>query len=439
MALLLVGAFSGLAWGESPDSNLRMTPIVKAVREARPSVVNIHGHKTVVAEDSNPAHETMRRVNGMGTGVIIDDRGYILTNYHVVDGVRQILVTFHDKRTLVARLVAHDPQTDLAVIKVAAEQPWSVIKVGTSSDLMQGEPVIAIGNAFGYDHTVTRGIVSALHRPVQVSEQQKYTDLIQTDACINPGNSGGPLLNIYGEMIGINVAVRVGANGIGFAIPVDEALQVVGRLISSERLSSLWHGVNGDTIRNDSGLQFVVRSVDRDSPAEKIGLRPGDVIAAANAQSVARAVDLERAFLERKAGEEVELQVVRSGQSLSLQLATQAMNGAKPSDADLAWEILGLRLNSIPAGEFKEMTSRYRGGLRVAAVRADSPAARQGIRAGDVLVGMHKWETISQENVNYVLKHPDIRRSDDPVLFYILRGEETLFGHLTLQPRDTRR
>ena len=147
----------------------------------------------------------------MGTGVVIDPRGYIITNYHVVNGVRDIQVTLADGERYIAKLVARDPETDLAIIKIDAKQEIPVISIGTSSDLMTGETVIAMGNAYGYEHTVTRGIVSALRRSVQVNEAQNYDDLIQTDASINPGNSGGPLLNIDGEMIGINVAVRAGA------------------------------------------------------------------------------------------------------------------------------------------------------------------------------------------------------------------------------------
>ena len=204
----------------SMASDARRTADVRAVENARNSIVNIHGQKTIGASEDGAGHvEGPRRVNGMGTGVVIDERGYIITNYHVVEGVRKIEVTLADEQTFTATLVSHDPDTDLAIIKINVGKKLPVITIGTSSDLMTGEPVIAVGNAYGYENTVTRGSVSALHRSVQVSEAQSYEDLIQTDASINPGNSGGPLLNIDGEMIGINVAVRAGAQGIGFAIP----------------------------------------------------------------------------------------------------------------------------------------------------------------------------------------------------------------------------
>ena len=149
----------------------------------------------------------------MGTGVVIDSRGYILTNYHVVEGVRNIEVTVSDGTQTIAELVAHDHATDLAILKISIGRSLPVIKIGTSSDLMLAETVAAVGNAYGYEHTVTVGIISQLGRTVQVNDDQVYKNLIQTDAPINPGNSGGPLINLKGEMVGINVAVRIGGSG----------------------------------------------------------------------------------------------------------------------------------------------------------------------------------------------------------------------------------
>src|SRR5208283_5261858 len=206
------------------------------------SVVSIRGEKTVLPGPQSGGNEAPRRVNCMGTGVVIDPRGYILTNYHVVDGVREIQVTpAGSKKYYVGSIVARDAETDLAVIKITPTEKLEVISIGTSSDLMQGETVVAVGNAFGYDFTVTRGIVSALHRAVQINDAQYYDDLIQTDAPINPGNSGGPLLNIDGEMVGVNVAVRAGAQGIGFAIPIDKAVNIAATLLASSAKSS--HGL----------------------------------------------------------------------------------------------------------------------------------------------------------------------------------------------------
>ena len=206
--LAVITAFAA-ALPPASRAESRRTAIVLAIESQRDSVVNIHGQKLVGGADDGTDGE-VRRVNGMGTGVVVDPRGYAVTNYHVVEGVRRIEVTLASGKAVAASLVSHDPRTDLAVIKIDTDDSLPVATIGTSSDLMIGETVLALGNAYGYEHTVTRGIVSALHRNVEVSRTQRYEDLIQTDASINPGNSGGPLLNIDGQVIGINVAVRAG-------------------------------------------------------------------------------------------------------------------------------------------------------------------------------------------------------------------------------------
>lgn len=416
---------------------MRRDAVVKAVERVRPSVVNIHGEKTLAADERHAGAESARRVNGMGTGVIVDERGYILTNFHVVDGVRKIQITLADGRNFVARLVANDTVTDLAVIKINVEEELPVAHIGTSADLMLGEPVVAVGNAYGYENTVTRGIISALHRSVQVTEAQQYSDLIQTDASINPGNSGGPLVNIDGEMIGINVAVRAGALGIGFAIPIDKAMAVASELLCSRRLDRTWHGLAGNPAHSGKANGFLVASVAEESPASKGGLKPGDLVTAVGERPVARALDFERALLGKHSGEKVELTVERDQKptQLTLVLADLPEPPEVGDDADPTWSTLGLRLEPIPPKEFQQYHSRYRGGLMVRSVRNESPAAKQGIREGDVLVGMHVWETVSLENVSYILNRPDFD-SLEPVKFYILRGKETLYGHLSVSMRS---
>lgn len=420
----------------SHATELRRSPIVKAVEEAGPSVVNIHGRKTL-KPDQNDLASTEREVNGMGTGVVIDERGYILTNFHVVDGVVRIQVTLHDGRTLVGRQVAHDTKTDLAIIKVDVPEKLAVIRMGTSSDLLVGESVIAVGNAYGYEHTVTRGIVSALHRPVQVSDTQKYHDLIQTDASINPGNSGGPLMNIDGDVIGINVAVRVGAQGIGFAIPIDEAMDVAAQLLNVERINRLSHGIVGRTERDSTTSRFVVTSVQKGSAAEAAGLRSGDVVVQIDEQPVQRALDFERRLVGRRLGEEVALEIRRGDQALQVALGLGELEDSESVTLARTWEVLGLKLTPMAASAVRQISPRYRGGLKVVAVRSEGPAANQGIRPGDVLVGMHKWETVTLSNVAFILNSEELP-SDEPVKFYILRGSETLYGHLRVSMNPTR-
>jgi serine protease Do len=431
---------------------MRKNATVVAIEQSRGAIVNIHGQKTVTSADDNPRREAPQRVNGMGTGVIIDQRGYIITNHHVVEGVKEIQVTLAGGQAFVAKLVSHDPRTDLAIIKIPAKEELPVITIGTSSDLMTGEPVIAIGNAYGYEHTVTRGIVSALHRTVHVSDTQQYQDLIQTDASINPGNSGGPLLNIDGEMIGINVAVRAGAQGIGFAIPVDMAMEIAGRLMTVERIEGIVHGVKA-TSDSTSRQQLVVGDLLESSPAAKCGLLPGDVIVKVDDFPISRSLDLERGMLEHKPGQEVQLSVRRGDKDLTLGLVLASRGRAgssswpEPASAapatatksrvsDQVWDQLGLRLEPIPPKQFHQTQTKYRGGLTVVAVRADSPAARQGIARGDVFVGLHIYETIKLQDVAYILEHLPSLADLEPVKFYILRDNEPKFGHLQVSMRN---
>ncbi|MBC8350647.1 MAG: trypsin-like peptidase domain-containing protein [Planctomycetes bacterium] len=427
----LVAGLSLAATSSALATSLRRSAIVQAVANAESSVVNIHGRKTVAAEEEVGA---FKQVNGMGTGIVIDPRGYIVTNFHVVDGVKRVQVSTSTGETLVARLVANDPSTDLALIKIETTQPMQTMTIGTSSDLMTGEDVIAIGNAYGYEHTVTRGIVSALHRTVEVGEGQEYADLIQTDASINPGNSGGPLLNIDGDMIGINVAVRVGAQGIGFAVPIDRALDIAARLLDAEVLKSVSHGVAGKTLASPNKSEYLVTAVAAGSAADNAGLLPGDVVLSVAGTSVSRSLDFERTLLDKRGGDELIVTVRRGGEPRNLQVVLGTPTVSERSVSELAWDVFGIRLTPTASGTFRRINTRYRGGLKVIGVRPDSPAAKQGIRYGDILVGMHKWETVSMDNVAFILES-DAVRSSDPVKFYVLRAGETLFGHLQVSMR----
>jgi serine protease Do len=423
-------------------SELRQSPIVKAVQRVRAAVVNIRGEKTVnvvTPVGQATTTETSRRVNGMGTGVLIDQRGYIITNYHVIDGVRDIMVTTADGKRQTARQISRDAETDLALIKIDSQDPFPVIPLGTSSDLMPGETVIAVGNAYGYEHTITRGIISALHRSVQVTDAQFYDDLIQTDASINPGNSGGPLLNIDGEVIGINVAVRAGAQGIGFAIPIDKVTSVAVGLLATCNSDKGWIGMESSPNSSPQRRGMTVGAVEPKSPAAEAGLMAGDVITAVDDLTVDRPLDFQRAMLDHKTGDSLRLTVQRSASADPVKLKLTL--GSVPEKLDLAgqpaWDLLGVKLKSIPPEEFrKNRETRYRGGLEITAVRPNSPAASQGIVPGDVLVGMHVWETASIDNVAYILKRPDFAKLN-PVKFFILRGDETLFGFFSAAPTKT--
>ncbi|HMP78786.1 MAG TPA: trypsin-like peptidase domain-containing protein [Pirellulaceae bacterium] len=414
------------------DNTHRRTPLVQAVDGARGAVVNLRGRKQIIPASTSGSEDQARHVNGMGTGVVIDERGYVLTNYHVVEDVQQIQVTTADRQSTIATLVAHDPETDLALLKINTRSPLPVIRFGTSSDLMLAETVAAVGNAYGYDNTVTVGIVSHLNRTVQVNERQLYRNLIQTDASINPGNSGGPLLNLDGDMVGVNVAVRVGAQGIAFAIPVNDAVEVASRLMAKLVDAKLDHGLTVETVYPDHHPRVVVKHVVPGSPAAAAGLLPGDYLSELDNRPLLRSLDLYRFLLDRQPGDAVECTVQRgTGQASVCRLELGSKTATASQANQLAWRTMGLQV--VPASE-SEMAGRhanYKQGLKVIRVRPQSPAEKEGIQAGDILVAMHGWKTESIENLAYILEQPELFQ-DKSFMFFILRGREPFFGQMRL-------
>lgn len=426
-------------------SAARKTATVLAVQRALNSVANIHSEKTAKAKGELFSAQPGRKVNGMGTGIVIDERGYIITNHHVVDKVDSLRVTMHDGSSYDAQVVSYDRAHDLALIKVNPTRPLQVMPFGTSSDLMLGETVIAVGNAFGYENTVTIGIVSSLSRDVEVNEKQSYKNLIQTDASINPGNSGGPLVNLDGEAVGINVAIRAGAQRIGFAIPIDDARRVIAGLLSIEQLNQTTHGLSTTDIKTERVRKLRVKSARPGSPAEKSGLETGDVVVKAGTVDVVDGADFERAMLGRKAGDEIEIVVRRDGKNQTLNLKLSALAGATTktvvrannpdSPSERAWRLFGIKLQKLHQREVGLVSPRYRGGMRVVSVRPNSSAAQNGISVGDILVGLHIWETVNFDNLTYVMDHPQLKVFS-PLKFYILRGDETLYGHLQVASKQ---
>ncbi|MBM83325.1 MAG: serine protease [Planctomycetaceae bacterium] len=424
----------------------RQTPAVMAVKRAMPSIVNIHSEKT--ARDGGTLFTKGRKVNGMGTGIVVDERGYIVTNYHVVADVDSLRVTTYDGAAYDAQVVSYDRDEDLAIIQVSASGPMPTMPLGTSSDLMLGETVLAIGNAFGYTDSVTGGMVSSLSRNVEVNEKQSYKNLIQTDASINPGNSGGPLVNLDGEVIGINVAIRANAQRIGFAIPIDNARRIIAQLLSIEHLCSTQHGLIGEDVKKGKLQEFRCKSARSGSPAEAAGLIAGDLITKVGSVKVTDAADFERACLGQTAGTTLEIQIERKGVPQTLKMELAALSGrpsqqiARPTQqpptpvvkirpAERTWSMFGVRLEKLDNGERYLVGTKYRGGLRVTGVREKSPAFKNGIKEGDILVGLHLWETVNFDNVSYVLDHPQLS-TFNPLKFYILRGGETLYGHVQI-------
>ena len=419
---------------ERPSRETRETPIVKAVAGCRMSVVNLRGRKTIPSDDQDTTGKAMKQVNGMGTGVVIDPRGYVLTNYHVVQGVRTIEVTTSDRQKTTAKLLAHDPDTDLAILKINTKSPLPKIKLGTSTDLMLAEQVIAVGNAYGYEHTVTVGIISALSRTVQVNDEQIYRNLIQTDAAINPGNSGGPLLNTNGEMIGINVAVRIGAQGIAFAIPVNDAIEIAADLIEELEGESSYHGMALKTQYVDDRPFLKVTAVAEGSPADELGIIPGSRIVTVNGEPTSRRLEFQTALLAAQENKNIAVAFEPAGDNelqegkLALQRRSVDQAPVMPASS-LAWNPLGMKLVVASEAELKNRHPNYQRGLRITDVRPNSPAEAEGIMPGDILVAMHGWKTESLENLAYILQRPDIKQRKN-FMFYILRDKEPFWGQM---------
>jgi serine protease Do len=423
--------------GERPTSG-RRDELVAVVERVKGAVVDIHSERTVTAGADDPFRASPmqpQRVNGMGTGIVLDPRGYVVTNYHVVDDVQSLRVHLADGSRCPARVVASDKEADLAVIKFDPPRPLPVAPLGTATDLMLAETVIAIGNAYGYEHTVTVGTVSAMKRDVTLNKEVSYKSLIQTQAPINPGNSGGPLFNKLGEVVGVNVAIRAGAQNIAFAIPVDAMIAKAADLLSVRKRLGLWHGlVVADQCARDADdaplrRWVTVQRVEPGSPAAEAGLRSGDVLEKVGELPVLTSIDLERALFDRPV-KGVPVRVRRAGEAVDATLTLQPVHAAAHSAtaAEVVWRRLGVRVQPVGAEAVAGVDRQLRGGLTILEVAAGSPAARAGLQRGDVLIGLHLWESIDLNNVLFVLNHKDLATFSPFKAYFVRDGRirETL-------------
>jgi S1-C subfamily serine protease len=348
----------------------RRTPVVEAVAKVAPSVVSISTESPVSGTFG------VRRAGGVsseaGSGVVIDARGFILTNAHVVEQAARLTVSFADGTSLRAQVAGLTPELDLAVLRVESQTTLTPAPIGLSADLLLGEPVIAIGNPFGLGHTVTTGVISALSRPLETNTRV-YQDFIQTDASINPGNSGGPLLNAKGELIGINTAIRANAEGIGFAIPVDRAMKVARDLMDLGAVQIPWLGVSIEDVHLQIGRRMVVLprvvEVFPGTGGAAAGLQPGDLLLSAGEKALQGRGDLNAWLATRPAAEAVPLSVRRAEQSLPITVAPTAVTPAQV-DAILGGKV-GLRVEDRA------------GAVVITAILPQSPLAGSPFRPGD--------------------------------------------------------
>jgi serine protease Do len=393
------------------EQDPRRTPVVRAIETVAPAVVNIHTQR-IVEREANPfggmlggndffapffrdfPGQTRRYVQrSLGSGVVIDSvKRLVLTNAHVIAGASEISVRLQDGRQYSAELVGSDSDFDLALLRLEGRDVLPQTLMGDSENLLIGETVIAIGNPFGFGHTVTTGVISALNRSVE-TQRGLFSDFIQTDAAINPGNSGGPLLDITGRLIGITTAIYAEAQGIGFAIPISKAKRVTDELVNHGRVQPVWVGVNGQDVDQRMasylGLTSVkgmlVTEVYPGTPAQKAGLRPGDLIEAVNGIEVRDKDGYLRILRSSTPGSAVGLSVQSEGQVRRIQVTPVRFEVR--TAVQLAFQRWGLKVSA----DGKK-------GLAVSEIRQGSPVARVGITRGDRLLKIGGSDIVSVED-----------------------------------------
>ncbi|WP_455204412.1 DegQ family serine endoprotease [Kaarinaea lacus] len=369
-----------------------------------------------------------RESQSLGSGVIVDaENGYIITNNHVIDKADEITVTLGDKSSLVAKVVGTDPEVDLAVIQIKSDK-LAAVPLADSDKLRVGDFVVAIGNPFGLGQTVTSGIVSALGRNNLGIEG--YEDFIQTDASINPGNSGGALVNLKGELVGINTAIvgPSGGNvGIGFAIPANMAKDITDQLIRYGEVRRGQLGIIIQDLTEDLASAFklknqkgvVVSKVSKGSPAEKAGLKPGDIVIAVNDEEVGNAAELRNAIGLQRVGAKVELLIVRDGKQRRIKAVIEESQQDRVDGSELNKRFSGATLSDIgPSHPLAGKTT----GVEVTALEPRSPAWYAGLRKGDIIISANKK---SVENVGDL--RAIVKNSRNGILLNIRRGDGALF------------
>ncbi|WP_427915293.1 DegQ family serine endoprotease [Ramlibacter sp. MMS24-I3-19] len=390
---------------------------------------------------NRPMPPDQEQPRGVGSGFILSADGFVMTNAHVVEGADEVMVTLTDKREFKAKIIGADKRTDVAVVRIEATG-LPFVKIGDVGKLKVGEWVMAIGSPFGLENTVTAGIVSAKAR-----DTGDYLPFIQTDVAINPGNSGGPLINMRGEVIGINSQIYSrsgGFMGISFAIPMDEAVRVADQLRASGRVSRGRIGVQIDSVTKDvaesiglgKAIGALVRSVESGSPADKAGVEAGDIITKFNGQAIERATDLPRMVGNTKPGTRSTLSVFRRGGSRDLNVTVAEFEPEKPvrrasapeekPKGSAAAQALGLSVSELTEAQKREL--KVKGGVRVDSVAEGS--ARAGIREGDIIVAIGNTEIGSVREFEAVIAKVD-RTKPIPVL--LRRGE--LATYLLIRPQ----
>ncbi|HXH09705.1 MAG TPA: DegQ family serine endoprotease [Alphaproteobacteria bacterium] len=446
-------------WTETPPKSM---PIIQAPNFAdlaehlRPSVVNISTTQVVKGQrrmlprfpfpspfgERDPFEEFFERFFGgegpqrefrrrsLGSGFIITKDGYIVTNNHVVENATDIKISLTDKDEYDAKVVGRDPKTDVALIKIDAKKELPVVALGDSDKLRVGEWVMAIGNPFGLGHTVTAGIVSAKGRIIGAGP---YDDFIQTDASINPGNSGGPLFNMNGQVVGINTAIVATGQGIGFAIPINMAKDLLGQLREKGRVVRGWLGVQVQRVTPELAKSFgldrergaLVADVMPDTPAARAGIERGDIIVEFNGRKIEEMTDLPRVVANTPPGTEVPVKLLRKGQERVVQVTIAEMQEERMAAAGgTLEESLGMTVQELTPEIARSLGVSETKGVVVTNVEDDSPADEAGVRRGDVILEVNQRKIETLKDYRAAIGRMS---SADSLLLLIRRGNNVLY------------
>jgi len=460
LVALLVGLLTGFlptVSAASGESGVLMVPnnFSQLAKDAKPSVVNIrtvttvkgggrvfkhffgappNGQKNPFEEFWGPFQDNQpqpdRKQRSLGSGFIIDREGYIVTNNHVVENADQITVKLADEKEYDAQLVGRDPKTDLALIKISAKTDLSPIKMGDSDKANVGNWVVAIGSPFGLEQTVTAGIVSAKGRIIGFGP---YEDFIQTDASINPGNSGGPLINMQGEVVGINTAIVASGQGIGFAIPVNMAKDIIAQLKSSGEVTRGWLGVGIQDLSTELKQYYgvegnggvLITQVFEDDPADKGGIKPNDIIIEIGGKTVTSARELSSVIANTEIGTKTTIKLLRNGKQKTVQVELAkrdddkmvAKGPGQESNDDIGIQLMDLSEEN--AGRFGFEADEK--GVLVIGIKPGGKAESAGIRRGDLI------KEVSHERVSSVREYTkQVKKIDEgeEVQFLIRRARE---------------
>jgi Do/DeqQ family serine protease len=442
-ALLFLGAPQGFAGAAQETDGKRIVEQIQGVfmdlaDRVKPAVVNIAPVASASARSENPRERNPSN-SGTGSGVIVDKRGLIVTNNHVVGDAKEVEVRLSTRHKFIGQVIGRDPDTDLAIVQIKPDHDLPTVPFGDSSKVRVGQWVLAVGNPFALDRTVTLGVVSGLERDaVRLS---RYEAFIQTDASINPGNSGGPLFNINGEVIGINTAIINFAQGIGFAIPSNMVLQVVDQLRASGKVVRGWLGVGIQEVTAELASKFgikenegvLVNDVFDNEPASRAGLKPGDIIAKVNGRPIETPSGLSRAVAGLPPGTKIDLDIIRNGEhrllpvDLGERKEEAVMAALPPTPAPLPELKLGLNVQDLTPELAEKFKIKEKKGALISKVESGSAAQEQGLREGDLIKEVNRQAVSSAEEFKAALAQ---LKKGDSVLLRVMRENRAFYSVL---------